>query len=172
MRQAPTADPIDRLADGAARTVHPETGPTLSDRARRWSSAPRPGVLEDRRSRPDASALLAGAREVTHVFPPRRWAPFHPARPRSATTLVPPRSRGSCGRVARCRSRRFAGPRTSASTTSVIDRPTTTRWRSRNAPSPPAVTTSTDANDNSSSHIGRTATKPMRHTALTLTDSA
>ena len=63
-------------------------------------------------------------------------------------------------------------PTPSASATSAIDRMTTTRWRSRNAPSPPAVTTSTDANDDSWSHVGRTATKPMRHTALTLTDSA
>jgi hypothetical protein len=31
---------------------------------------------------------------------------------------------------------------------------------------------STDANDDSWSHIGRTATKPIRHTALTLIDSS
>jgi len=171
MPQAPIADPIDRLADGAAEWCTRKRGyprrsfPTVVVRTQTKRSRGPP--IETRRQCPARWCSRGDAcvpTETPGVVSLRTSPIGHRSRATTITRFLWSRCTVPVTKIC-C-------PTPSASTAPAIDGSTTTRWRSRNARSPPAVTMSTDANDDSWSHIGRTATKPIRHTALTLTDSA
>jgi hypothetical protein len=171
MPQAPTQDPIDRLAE-RGRASHPSPAPLPQE--------PHRIVVVRTQTRRSWGPPIDTRRQC-----PARWCSRGDACVPAETPAVVSLGRSPIGHrscattITRLLSSRCTVPTTktcwptpSASAAPAIDRLTTTRWRSRNAPSPPAVTTSTDANDDPWSHSGRTATRPMRHTALTLTGSA
>ena len=145
MRQAPTASStVDPLADGAAEWCTRKQGyprrsrPTVVVRTQTRRSRGPP--IETRRQCPARWCSRGDACVPTEALgsvPPCTSPIGHNSRATTITRFLWSRCTAPVTKI--------CWPTPSASTTSVTDRATTTRWRSRNTPSPPAATTSTDA---------------------------